>query len=89
MKKQKYNIISIPLLGLIRVYQILTPWLKCCRFEPSCSAYTAEAIRTYGAFLGIILGAYRILRCQPLCKGGFDPVPEKLNFKINLKKYWN
>ncbi len=77
------------LVALIRVYQFFTPWLRCCRFIPSCSEYTAEAIKKHGPFFGIILGAYRILRCQPLCKGGLDPVPEKLNFKINLKKYGN
>jgi len=88
-KKRRFRIISIFLLALIRIYQFLTPWLRCCRFVPSCSEYTAEAIEKHGVFFGIMLGAYRILRCQPLCKGGFDPVPEKLNFKINLKKHGN
>lgn len=50
---------------------------KCCRFEPSCSSYAIEAIQVHGAFKGSALAFYRILRCNPLCKGGFDPVPQK------------
>jgi putative membrane protein insertion efficiency factor len=45
-----------------------------CRFEPSCSHYTEEAVREYGVIKGILLGAWRILRCNPWNKGGFDPV---------------
>ena len=46
-----------------------------CRFYPSCSEYTYEAIEKYGALKGVALGAYRLLRCNPFCKGGYDPVP--------------
>lgn len=48
-----------------------------CRFEPSCSAYTLEAIRRHGFFKGSALGLWRIVRCNPFCHGGHDPVPEK------------
>ena len=84
--KKKHTIIFLLFLVPIRIYQMLTPWLRCCRFVPSCSEYMAEAIKIHGGFWGIMLGIYRILRCQPLCRSGFDPVPEKLNFKINLRK---
>lgn len=48
-----------------------------CRFSPSCSAYAIGAIRTHGFFKGCALGAWRILRCNPFCKGGHDPVPPR------------
>lgn len=49
----------------------------CCRFIPTCSAYAIEAIETHGAFKGFFLSLWRVLRCNPLCKGGYDPVPPK------------
>ena len=58
-----------------------------CRFYPSCSEYTKQAIIKHGFFLGCTLGAYRIIRCNPLCKGGLDPVPEKIfNFPKSSNK---
>ncbi|MBQ2933131.1 MAG: membrane protein insertion efficiency factor YidD [Clostridia bacterium] len=67
------------LLWLIRLYQkhISPHKTPCCRFTPTCSAYAIEAITTHGAFKGFFLSFYRILRCNPLCKGGYDPVPPK------------
>lgn len=53
--------------------------IPCCRFTPTCSQYAIEAITTHGALKGSILSLKRILRCHPLCKGGYDPVPEKKN----------
>ena len=65
------------LLAIIRAYQlVLSPFLgQHCRFTPSCSQYTKEAIQKYGAIRGSWMGIKRILRCQPFCKGGHDPVP--------------
>ncbi|MBU0665978.1 MAG: membrane protein insertion efficiency factor YidD [Nanoarchaeota archaeon] len=48
-----------------------------CSFEPSCSEYTKQAIERFGLLKGTGLGAYRILRCNPLNKGGYDPIPKK------------
>ncbi len=51
-----------------------------CRFYPTCSAYAIEAIEKRGVIVGVILALWRILRCNPFSKGGFDPVPEKGTF---------
>ena len=45
-----------------------------CKYTPSCSEYTKQAISKHGAFIGWIMGTWRILRCNPMSKGGFDPV---------------
>ena len=65
------------LLAMIRFYRRhISPNKKpCCRFTPTCSQYALEAIRKYGALKGSALAVRRILRCNPLCKGGYDPVP--------------
>lgn len=65
------------LIGLVRGYRLLfKPWLgNACRFEPSCSAYALQALQQHGALAGGALTAGRLLRCQPWCDGGCDPVP--------------
>ena len=64
---------------LIRVYQkLISPLLPpCCRFEPSCSRYAAEAFLIHGFWKGAFLTIWRLARCQPFCKGGYDPVPPR------------
>jgi len=66
-------------LKLIRGYQLfLSPILGSnCRFQPTCSSYTYEAIQKYGAIKGVWLGIKRILKCHPWGNSGYDPVPEK------------
>ncbi len=70
---------------LVRLYQKHISPLKspCCRFEPSCSQYAIDAFEQRGAFVGLGLTVWRILRCNPLCKGGYDPVPLKKKGKSN------
>ncbi|HLE27185.1 MAG TPA: membrane protein insertion efficiency factor YidD [Anaerolineales bacterium] len=66
------------LLGLIRLYQLTFSRLLppgACRFYPTCSRYGYEAIRKYGVVRGGALAAWRVLRCNPLDPGGYDPVP--------------
>ena len=57
-----------------------------CRFYPTCSEYTAGAISKHGLIKGCIFGAFRILRCNPLCRGGYDPVPEKFSWRNLFSK---
>ena len=63
--------------ALIRFYQYaISPFLgRRCRFFPSCSEYTAEAVEKYGAWRGVRLGLKRIAHCHPWNAGGFDPLP--------------
>lgn len=65
------------LIALVRFYKAaLSPYLGArCRFTPTCSTYAIEAITKHGAFKGTGLAIWRVLRCNPLGKGGYDPVP--------------
>lgn len=65
------------LLAMIDFYQRrISPALAPrCRFHPSCSHYAAEALRTHGTWKGLGLTLWRLARCQPFCRGGYDPVP--------------
>ncbi len=71
------KIIQFPFILLIRLYQVvispLTP--ASCRFEPTCSHYSVEAIQKHGVFRGILLSIKRISKCHPWGKSGYDPVP--------------
>ena len=76
-------------IALVRLYRkFISPILPdSCRFTPSCSQYAIEAIDKFGAIRGTILATYRILRCNPFCRGGYDPVPDKFTFKRQELKY--
>ncbi len=66
---------------LIRMYQmVISPFLPAnsCRFFPTCSNYTIEAIQKHGAAKGSFLGCKRICKCHPYHEGGYDPVPDRL-----------
>ncbi len=67
---------------LIKAYRIFISPLfpPTCRFVPTCSQYAIEVIEKLGIFRGLCLALWRILRCNPFCRGGYDPVPELLNF---------
>jgi len=70
------------LIFIIRVYRFTFGQLfaRVCRFAPSCSCYAIEAIHVHGAFKGSLLTIWRILRCNPFCPGGWDPVPPRSYF---------
>ena len=74
------------MIWLVRLYQKFISPLKppSCRFTPTCSAYAIEAFSKRGFFAGLILTVWRILRCNPFSKGGYDPVPDK-----GFKSYTN
>ena len=67
----------------IRFYQrfVSPAFPRRCKYHPTCSAYAVEAIRTYGVLRGLVLAAWRILRCNPWSHGGVDPVEAQTIFR--------
>lgn len=66
------------LIMMIKGYQhIPGPWHRMCRFTPTCSNYAIEALEIHGFWRGSLLSIKRILRCNPWCQSGYDPVPKK------------
>jgi len=65
------------LMAFVKAYRLtLSPWIgSACRFTPTCSAYSLEALEQHGAAAGAYLTAARLARCHPWCAGGHDPVP--------------
>lgn len=71
--KSLMKFLVIDILGVYKA--VVSPFLPAaCRFEPTCSEYTRQAVQQYGAVKGTWLGLRRLLRCQPFCEGGHDPV---------------
>ncbi|KFN90347.1 membrane protein insertion efficiency factor YidD [Tetragenococcus muriaticus] len=70
---------------LIRGYQrFISPLFPpSCRYYPSCSSYMLEALKVHGVFKGLLMGIARVLRCNPLFKGGIDYVPENFSLRKN------
>lgn len=68
---------ALLLTAFLRAYQwTIRPLIPgACRFEPGCSEYAVQAVREHGAGRGSALAAWRVLRCNPFCVGGYDPVP--------------
>jgi putative membrane protein insertion efficiency factor len=77
------NILTRLILWLLGLYKRwLSPLLGTrCRFHPTCSDYARIAVTRFGPGRGSLLAAWRLLRCQPLCDGGEDPVPEQFRFR--------
>ena len=67
----------------IEVYRrVVSPLLPArCKYEPTCSAYAGQAIREYGILRGLVLAGWRLLRCNPLSHGGYDPVSDQRLFR--------
>lgn len=72
---------------LIRGYQkgISPLFPASCRYHPTCSQYSIDAVRKHGALKGSIMGFFRILRCHPFVRGGYDPVPEHFSIRRHKK----
>ena len=73
------SIVTKLLIGFIAIYTyLISPWLgNRCRYHPNCSSYAKEALQIHGPIKGLYLAIYRLLRCAPWGKGGYDPVPTK------------
>ena len=77
------NIFTYLLIKVIKIYKFLiSPLLgNSCRYLPTCSEYSIDALKTYGFFKGIFLSIKRILSCHPWGSGGFDPVKKEVKVK--------
>ena len=74
--------VRLVVLAPIRFYQrFISPGLpRRCKYEPTCSAYAAQAVKEYGILRGLVLASWRLLRCNPWSHGGFDPVQDQRVF---------
>ena len=79
MRRVAASVLILP----IRLYQrLISPAVpRRCKYEPTCSAYAVEAIRTFGVPRGVVLAAWRLVRCNPWSRGGYDPVEAQTLFR--------
>ena len=68
------TLVSLPVIAYRKWISPLKP--PCCRFTPTCSRYALDALREWGVVCGLALAVWRVLRCNPFGKGGYDPVPK-------------
>lgn len=81
MKRFMREAAVAPLIVYQRVISPLLP--RRCRYEPSCSRYAVQAIREFGILRGLVLAGWRLLRCNPFSRGGFDPVSQQRLFRVH------
>ena len=80
------RLIKSIVLAPVRLYRRYLSPLKStpsCRFHPTCSEYAVEAVETRGVIIGMALATWRVLRCNPFNKGGYDPVPQRRSKNLN------
>jgi uncharacterized protein len=73
------RVVSLPIVAYQRFISPAIP--RRCKYEPTCSAYAAQSIAEYGILRGLVLGGWRLLRCNPFSHGGFDPVSDQGLFR--------
>ncbi|MBQ8288918.1 MAG: membrane protein insertion efficiency factor YidD [Clostridia bacterium] len=78
------KLLSIPIRWYRRCISPNKP--PCCKYSPTCSQYALDALNEWGAIRGLLLAAWRILRCNPFSKGGFDPVPINRRKRARLER---
>jgi uncharacterized protein len=72
----------LALMPIVAYQRVISPALpRRCKYEPTCSLYAAQAIRRYGILRGLVLAAWRLLRCNPFSHGGYDPVDAQRLFR--------
>jgi putative membrane protein insertion efficiency factor len=77
---------AIAIAPLVVYQKAISPALpRRCRYEPTCSRYAVEAIRSYGILRGVVLASWRVLRCNPWSDGGYDPVQAQRVFNVRAR----
>jgi putative membrane protein insertion efficiency factor len=75
---------SLALTPIVLYQRVISPAIpRRCKYEPTCSRYAVEAIRAYGLWRGLVLAAWRLLRCNPWSLGGYDPVEAQRVFRLD------